>query len=113
MLGSKRSRRVIAFEPRAIAVFAAAAILAGQLAIAGHFHQAIQTQRVGTQAELSVGNGLCALCLLAFHSKVNPGGAPSIVRPEIQTRTVVQTAPVSFVSFNPSCALTRAPPATI
>ncbi|HEY6420383.1 MAG TPA: hypothetical protein VIX59_15410 [Candidatus Binataceae bacterium] len=95
---------------RSLAVFGAVVIIAGQLATAIHTHQIFQTQRVGSAAELTIDNGLCALCLLAFHSKATPGPAPTLARPEVQLRAAPEAAASSIESFDQSCAMTRGPP---
>jgi hypothetical protein len=53
---------------RSIAVFAAVLTLAGQLAAASHIHQAADPCGVNAVAQVSPDGGLCALCLLAFHT---------------------------------------------
>jgi hypothetical protein len=95
---------------RALAVFGAAVILAGQLAAAIHTHQIFQTERIGSAAEIAVDSGLCPLCLLAFHSKGSLGAAPMLARPAVQLRAVPEAASSSFESFKEFSALTRGPP---
>lgn len=96
---------------RGIATAAAALLLASQLAAAAHTHQVLQPERFSSHAELAVDSGLCALCLLAFHAKIAPVSTPGIHHPEVQIEAALDLAPPSIESFDPSCALTRGPPA--
>jgi hypothetical protein len=60
---------------RSVAVFAAVITLAGQLAAASHVHQAADPcGGVNAVAQVNADGGLCALCLLAFHTS----GAPTV-----------------------------------
>ncbi len=111
MISSSRDRLGAFGISRPLAVLGAVLIVAGQLAAAVHSHETIATERSSACAELSADNGLCALCLLAFHSTPKPSAAPSITRPDVGFNSAVRAAE-GFVE-SPVCASTqtRAPPA--
>jgi hypothetical protein len=95
---------------RSVAIFAAVITLAGQLAAASHVHQAADPYGVNAVAQVSADGGLCALCLLAFHTSANPPATPVIGRPLSIPQPLFAAAPVSVQPIDSTCALTRAPP---
>jgi hypothetical protein len=95
---------------RSVAVFAAVITLAGQLAAASHIHQAADPCGVNAVAQVSPDGGLCALCLLAFHTSANPPATPVVGMPLLVAQPAVAAATVSIASIDSTCALTRAPP---
>jgi hypothetical protein len=95
---------------RSVAIFAAAITLAGQLAAAAHIHQAADPYGVNAVAQVSPDGGLCALCLLAFHTSANPPATPAVGMPLSTAQVPVAAAPVSVARFDSTSALTRAPP---
>jgi hypothetical protein len=94
---------------RSVAIFAAALVLAGQLAAAAHFHPIADRQGVGAVTQLSADGGLCALCLLAFHSSAAPT-APAVAAPTLAAPAPLAPAPVTFHRIASTSAPTRAPP---
>jgi hypothetical protein len=95
---------------RSIAIFAAAITLAGQLAAASHVHQAADPYGVNAVAQVSPDGGLCALCLLAFHTSANPPATPAVGMPLSIARPAAAPEPISVPTIDSTCALTRAPP---
>jgi hypothetical protein len=95
---------------RSVAVFAAVITLAGQLAAASHVHQAADPYGVNAVAQVSADGGLCALCLLAFHTSANPPATPAIGMPLSIAHPLAAPAPVYVERINSTCAPTRAPP---
>ncbi len=98
---------------KSIALLCSVMILAAQLLALGHYHQVNPTRQFNAQSQVVADDGLCALCILAFHAPVNPATVPSIERPYAEFRQVdvaIASLPVS-VTFS-SCR-TRAPPAAI
>jgi hypothetical protein len=96
---------------RALALSSVVALLLGQLAASVHTHTASASDRVNAAAELSADNGLCALCLLAFHSTPEPSAAPALHRPDIRPEPVGETVAGFVESPAFARAMTRAPPA--
>jgi hypothetical protein len=96
---------------RSIAVFGAALILAAQFVGAVHWHPPVQLAWTVASAQPSVDTGLCALCLVAFHSSLNPTSAPFIEHREIGRAIASSDSWLGFASFDSASALTRAPPA--
>lgn len=70
-----RTRRLQS-RARRLAVLAAVLLLSAQLLGAIHCHPAALMRGVTSQAQLTVDNGLCAVCLFAFHSPTNPTSLP-------------------------------------
>ena len=98
---------------KSIALVGAALILAAQFLALAHFHQGNPTRQFNAQTQVVADDGLCALCILAFHAPLNPAATPSIARPYAELR-LVDAAVASFHVSDPfSSCRTRAPPAAI
>jgi hypothetical protein len=98
---------------RSVAIFAAAITLAGQLAAAAHVHQAADPSSVNAVAQVAADNGLCALCLLAFHTSVAPSAPVTAALPRDyrEALTILSSAPVIVAAVD--TPLGRAPPASL
>jgi len=95
---------------RRIAVLSAALILMAGLLGAAHSHRYSLQQIPSAGAQTIAEDGLCAFCLLAFHSPTNPASGFTIFSPEAATEHVVATSFYDFRSYCLSSSLTRAPP---
>jgi hypothetical protein len=93
----------------AIALLGAVALLLGQLAASVHTHASFASEHAVTQ--LSAGDVLCPLCLLAFHSTPEPSAAPAIHCPQVCREVVADMAAAFVESPVFARAMTRAPPA--
>jgi hypothetical protein len=96
---------------RSIALISAAALLLGQLAASVHTHASYAGERAGAVAQLSAGDVLCPLCLLASHSRPKPSAAPTLRHPEVSSELAAYTAAGFVDSLVFARAMTRAPPA--
>lgn len=107
-LASKRYRRP---WMRRIAVFVAVVLLLAQTAGAAHYHSLPSAHKYLANPAVVADNGLCALCLVRFHSPVALIVAPHPTAPmlaEVNSLTAANTEPHS--SYR-SHRLGRAPPA--
>lgn len=95
---------------RRIAVAGAALILFVQLLGAIHWHPANFDNAASASAALSVDNGLCAVCLLAFHTSLNPATVPTLAHPQRELAMAPVVGSAEFSTFAPASHLTRAPP---
>jgi hypothetical protein len=105
--------RLIRRGAKSVALVAATLILAAQFLAVAHFHQGNPTRQFNAQTQVVSDDGLCALCLLAFHAPLNPAAAPSVARPFDETRLVDATVDSLHISIPFSSYRTRAPPAAI
>jgi hypothetical protein len=96
---------------RPIALFAAVLIFIAQLLALGHFHQRNSIRQFNAQSQIATDDGLCALCILAFHAPVNPAATPAIAHPHAEVRLVEIAVARLHVSASYSSCQTRAPPA--
>ena len=96
---------------RSIAVFVAALVLVAQFVGTVHWHPPTESAWTVPSAQPSLETGLCALCQVAFHSSLNPTGAPFIEPLEIGSVIASIDSWLGFASFDSASALTRAPPA--
>jgi hypothetical protein len=104
-----RSRR----NERRIAALTAALILFVQVLAAAHIHSFPSSREYLTKAAVSVDDGLCAICLLRFHSPIVFVALPAPRAPLIVKPIVVQTiASAPLVAFS-SHIFGRAPPASV
>jgi hypothetical protein len=94
---------------KSVALIAAAFVLAAQLVAVAHYHQG-RFEPSAAQAAVVPDNGLCALCILAFHSPLNPAAEPAISQPQGEIHVAESAAPNSYVSHPLPSWLTRAPP---
>ena len=95
---------------RAIATMGAALLLFAQLIGAIHFHQDVVSHHGIVSAELSVDQGLCPVCQLAFHSPGSVVAAPSVSRGAAFADLIVRAQPVEIESPVFSAERGRAPP---
>ena len=65
---------------KSIALFGAVLILAAQFLALTHFHQGNPTRQLNAQTQVVADDGLCALCILAFHAPLNPAATPALER---------------------------------
>jgi len=107
-LGSNRTATVAAIKT--VALIAAALVLGAQLLAIAHFHQADPTRRLNSRPAVVADDGLCALCILAFHMPLNPPTLPGIERPEASAPPLVLPPAHAPVSLPSSAFRTRAPP---
>jgi hypothetical protein len=98
---------------RRIAVAGAALILFVQLLGAIHWHPANFDNAASASAALSVDNGLCAVCLLAFHSSLNPATVPTLAHPLRELAMAPVAGCAGFSAFDPASHLSRAPPVSL
>jgi hypothetical protein len=95
---------------RRLAVLSAALILMAGLLGAAHSHRYSLQQLPSASAQISAEDGLCAFCLLAFHSPTNPASGFTIFSPEAASERIVPASSYDFRSYCLSSSLTRAPP---
>jgi len=95
---------------RAVAIFAGVLLLAGQIAAVAHFHPFPGRDSVNTVTLVSVDNGACALCLLAFHSSAEPKATPAAATPALSARSPIVALAAVFHRIDSTSALSRAPP---
>ncbi|MGH7812990.1 MAG: hypothetical protein ACREQI_03200 [Candidatus Binataceae bacterium] len=88
-----------------IAAACAVLILAAQLIGAVHFHQAPRS------AQLSVNEGLCPICALAFHAPGSMSAAPAILCGPVPTEVAAIPELPAARSLAASFERGRAPPA--
>jgi hypothetical protein len=88
-------------------------ILVAQLFAVAHFHQRNITRQFNAPTQVVADDGLCALCLLAFHTPLNPAVTPAIARPRAEIRLVDASVTSLYVSIPFSSCRTRAPPGVI
>jgi hypothetical protein len=96
-----------------IALFGAVLILAAQFLAVAHFHQGNPNRQINAQTQVAANDGLCALCILAFHAPVNPAASPAIERPHAEVRPVDTAIAQPHVSVSYSSCRTRAPPTAV
>ena len=107
----RESGKSVRWGAKSIALFGAALILTAQILALAHFHQRNATRQFSAQNQIVADDGLCALCILAFHAPVNPAAAPAIARPYAEIRLVeIALARLHIYASYSSCQ-TRAPPA--
>lgn len=87
-------------------------ILGAQLIALGHSHQGNLTRQFNAHPQVVV-DDLCALCLLAFHTPLNPAATPAVARPYAEIRLVDASITSLYVSIPFSSYRTRAPPSVI
>jgi len=98
---------------KSIALLGGILILGAQLLALAHVHQGTPTQQINAQPQVVADDGLCALCLLAFHAPLNPAATPSIAYPYAEVRLVDTVVAGLRVSGPFSSCQTRAPPAPV
>jgi len=97
---------------RGIAGFAAAILLLAQSVGSAHLHPLPSQQKYVTSAAAGVADGLCALCLVRFHSPAALIVAPHPMAPglaELGAPCATSVAPRSSYRLHP---FGRAPPAS-
>src|SRR5579864_1472152 len=94
---------------KSVALIAAAFVFAAQLVAVVHYHQG-RFEPSAAQAVVVPDSGLCALCILAFHSPLNPAAQPAISQPQGEIHSAESAVPNSYVSHPFPPWLTRAPP---
>jgi hypothetical protein len=111
MISKRReSSTSVRWGAKSIALFGAALILTAQILALAHFHQRNATRQFNAQNQVVADDGLCALCILAFHAPVNPAATPTIARPHAEVRLVdLANARLNVFTASSSCQ-TRAPP---
>jgi hypothetical protein len=96
---------------KSIALLGALLILTAQFLALAHFHQGNPTRQINAQNQIVADDGLCALCILAFHAPVSPAATPAIARPLAEVRLVEIAVARLHLSASYSSCQTRAPPA--
>lgn len=104
---------VIGRSAKSIALFGAVLILAAQFLALAHFHQSNPTRQLNARRQIVADDGLCALCIIAFHAPLNPAATPAIERPYAEIRLVDAAIARIHVSGPFSSCHTRAPPAAM
>lgn len=94
-----------------LAVLGAAVLISAQLLGVIHSHRSALSRGVTSQSQSTEDNGLCAVCLLAFHSPTNPASAPVLADPGFGSLRWVPAAWAGFRSLLGSISRGRAPPA--
>jgi hypothetical protein len=95
---------------RAIATTCAMLVLFAQLVGAVHFHQDVVSHHGIVDAALSVDQGQCPVCQLAFHSPGSVVAAPTVSRGPAFTDTIVRARTTEIESPVLSAERDRAPP---
>jgi hypothetical protein len=113
MISGKGIERLIRRRAKSIALVGAVLILAAQFLALAHFHQGNPTRQFNAQTQVVADDGLCALCILAFHAPLNPAATPSIEHPYAELRLVDAPIASLHVSAPFSSCRTRAPPAAM
>ncbi len=108
--GRSRIAALIRGGAKSIALLGAALILGAQLLALAHVHQSNPTRQFNAQNQLVADDGLCALCILAFHAPVNPAATPTIAHPYAEVRLADAVVADLHVSEPVSSHQTRAPP---
>jgi hypothetical protein len=108
--GRSRIAALIRGGAKSIALLGATLILGAQLLALAHVHQGNPTRQFNTQTQVVSDDGLCALCILAFHAPVNPATTPTIAHPYAEVRLVDAAVAGLPVSIPFSSYRTRAPP---
>jgi hypothetical protein len=93
-----------------VALAVAAVTFAAQLLALAHYHQTQPTERISAPAGIVADNGLCALCIVAFHLPLNPGVLPAIEQPQICKRSGHLPLPRVVYSRVDAAFSIRAPP---
>jgi hypothetical protein len=97
---------------RRIAIVGAVLILAAQFVGVIHWHRAAPSDQITAHSELALDNGLCALCLLAFHSNFSPSTGPVVYHGAVATRQTVCLLRDVVLSSRSASTPSRAPPFT-
>jgi hypothetical protein len=95
---------------KSVALIAATFVFAAQLVAVAHYHQGRFEPSAAAQAAVVPDSGLCALCILAFHSPINPAAQAAISQPQGEIHAAESAVPNSYVSHPLPSWLTRAPP---
>lgn len=98
---------------KSIALFGAVLILAAQFLALTHFHQGNPTRQLNAQTQVVADDGLCALCILAFHAPLNPAAMPALERPHADVRLVDAALARPRSADSHALCQTRAPPPAI
>jgi hypothetical protein len=96
-----------------IAGIAAAILLMAQTVSIAHFHPLPSHHQYVTNAAVSVDDGLCALCLVRFHSPAALIVAPHPAAPIMVEVTALGAASMEPLSSYRSHRFGRAPPASV
>jgi hypothetical protein len=102
--------RSIRSGAKSIALFGAVLILAAQFLALTHFHRGNPTRQLSAQTVVAADDGLCALCILAFHAPLNPAATPALERPLVDVRLVDAAVVRPRTSDSHALCQTRAPP---
>jgi hypothetical protein len=95
---------------RRVALAGAALILFAQLLGAAHWHPANLDRTASASTALSADSGVCAVCLLAFHTTLSPAAAPALVHPQREVSKASAARGSALGSLELGSHLTRAPP---
>lgn len=105
--------RSIRSGAKSIALFGAALILAAQFLALTHFHQGNPSRQFNAQTQAATDDGLCALCILAFHAPLNPAAMPALERPHADVRMVDAALALLCSADSHRLCHTRAPPPVV
>lgn len=95
---------------RATATLAAVLILAAQFLTVAHYHQSDPVRRIDSQAQVVADDGLCALCILAFHVPLNPAAVAAVEQPHADAQPIAAVTVRAAITGALSSCQSRAPP---
>jgi hypothetical protein len=111
--GRRGIRALIRGGAKPLALAGIALIFVAQLIAVAHFHQRNTIRQFNAQTQVVTDDGLCALCLLACHTPLNPAATPAIAATYAEIRLVEVAVASPHVSNAFALCRTRAPPAAI
>jgi hypothetical protein len=85
-----------------------AIILAAQIVALAHSHNS--TRRFAPQTQSLGSADICELCVLAFHTPLNPAHKPLVERPHLEKLAAFPAESKAYISGPYSYCPTRAPP---
>jgi hypothetical protein len=110
MMGQGKRTRAAGGGFKTATVLAAAVILGAQLLALAHYHQTNPISRITAQAGAAADNGLCGLCIVAFHLPLNPAASIAVQRPHLDGQKAATLTLRAFARRAHVLASTRAPP---
>ena len=112
MMGRGIRARAVGGVFKRATIFAAAVILGAQLLALAHYHQTNPASQITAQAGVATDNGLCGLCIVAFHLPLNPAVSIAVERPRIDGLKAEALALRANIQRPHFLTPTRAPPAS-
>jgi hypothetical protein len=93
------------------ATLAAVLIVVAQTVALGHSHDS--ARRFVPQTQSAGSADICELCVLAFHTPVNPTDRPVVERPHLEKLAALAAEPQIHIAGSYSYCPTRAPPSVV